>query len=109
MQRIPERLLLILVLAGFFSCEVPDSQTSTEPANKTSENTLSELPSDKSVSIGFYNVENLFDTQDDPKTFDDDFTPNGELHWTDGNYATNLRIWQRSSQHWMWISWVWQK
>ncbi len=33
-------------------------------------------------SILFYNVENLFDTQDDPQTEDDSFTPDGELHWT---------------------------
>lgn len=33
-------------------------------------------------SILFYNVENLFDTQDNPLTEDDSFTPEGELHWT---------------------------
>jgi len=30
----------------------------------------------------FYNVENLFDTNDNPLTEDDYFTPNGEFHWT---------------------------
>lgn len=36
-------------------------------------------------SIAFYNVENLFDTFDDPKTFDDDFTPEGKNigRWND--------------------------
>lgn len=33
-------------------------------------------------SIAFYNVENLFDTEDDPTTFDEDFTPKGSYHWT---------------------------
>lgn len=33
-------------------------------------------------SILFYNVENLFDTNDNPLTEDDYFTPNGEYHWT---------------------------
>lgn len=30
-------------------------------------------------TIGFYNVENLFDTQNDPNTHDDDFTSDGKL------------------------------
>ncbi len=30
----------------------------------------------------FYNVENLFDTTDDPKTSDEEFTPEGVRHWT---------------------------
>lgn len=33
-------------------------------------------------SIAFYNVENLFDTIDDPNTYDEDFTPKGRNHWT---------------------------
>jgi len=30
----------------------------------------------------FYNVENLFDTTNNPETDDDSFTPEGEMHWT---------------------------
>jgi len=33
-------------------------------------------------SILFYNVENLFDTEDNPETEDNYFTPDGEFHWT---------------------------
>lgn len=33
-------------------------------------------------SAVWWNVENLFDTHDDPHTDDDDFTPQGEYHWT---------------------------
>lgn len=36
----------------------------------------------RSYTIMFYNVENLFDTVDDPTTNDDEFTPHGERHWT---------------------------
>lgn len=32
--------------------------------------------------IGFYNLENLFDTKDDPKKNDDDFTPKGSYAYT---------------------------
>lgn len=35
---------------------------------------------------GFYNVENLFDTSDDPLTDDDDFTPEGKLAWDETRY-----------------------
>ncbi|MBR1766442.1 MAG: endonuclease [Bacteroidales bacterium] len=33
-------------------------------------------------TAAWWNVENLFDTRDDPKTNDDEFTPEGEKHWT---------------------------
>lgn len=41
--------------------------------------------------IAFYNVENLFDIDDDPVTSDDDFTPAGELHWDTLKYADKLK------------------
>jgi len=41
-------------------------------------------------AIGFYNVENLFDTQDDPHTFDEDFTPKGKMQWNNERYQTKL-------------------
>lgn len=37
--------------------------------------------------IGFYNLENLFDTVDDPKTIDEEFLPNGANNWTEERYA----------------------
>lgn len=33
-------------------------------------------------TAAWWNVENLFDTRDDPKTNDDEFTPDGERRWT---------------------------
>ncbi len=36
----------------------------------------------KALSIAFYNLENLFDTIDDPKTWDESFTPEGDYNWT---------------------------
>lgn len=33
-------------------------------------------------TAAWWNVENLFDTRDDPHTNDDEFTPRGEMHWT---------------------------
>jgi predicted extracellular nuclease len=40
--------------------------------------------------VGFYNVENLFDTLNDPMTLDDDFTPAGKLAWNSKRYHDKL-------------------
>jgi len=45
---------------------------------------------DAELSIMFYNVENLFDTFDDPLTSDEEFTPSGKLNWTDERYVKKL-------------------
>ena len=37
---------------------------------------------DRVFSAVWWNVENLFDTRDDPKTEDNDFTPDGSYRWT---------------------------
>lgn len=37
-----------------------------------------------------YNVENLFDTEPDPKINDQDFTPSGKLNWTKDRYNRKL-------------------
>ncbi len=44
-----------------------------------------------SFSIMWYNVENLFDLENDPKTADDDFTPEGRLKWTEKRYKKKLK------------------
>ena len=46
---------------------------------------------DNITTIAFYNVENLFDTVDDPATADDDFTPKGKLNWTLKRYKVKVR------------------
>ncbi len=43
-----------------------------------------------SVVIGFYNVENLFDTINDPDIRDDDWTPQGSNRWNTGRYVEKL-------------------
>lgn len=37
-----------------------------------------------------YNVENLFDTEDDPRHADEDFLPEGDHHWTPARYRLKL-------------------
>ncbi len=40
--------------------------------------------------VAFYNVENLFDTEDDPLTRDEEFTPSAPKYWTKERYETKL-------------------
>jgi len=40
--------------------------------------------------VGFYNVENLFDTVDDLKIDDEEFLPNGANQWTEDKYQQKL-------------------
>ncbi|RNL81889.1 endonuclease [Sinomicrobium pectinilyticum] len=47
-------------------------------------------PSPELYTIGFYNVENLFDVHNDPATLDDDYTSDGVLHWTKKRYGKKL-------------------
>lgn len=42
-------------------------------------------------TAAWWNVENLFDTRDDPKTNDDEFTPTGDRHWTRRRFNDKLQ------------------
>ena len=42
------------------------------------------------ITIAFYNLENLFDAENDPITFDDDRTPEGKDRWTEAIYTDKL-------------------
>ncbi len=44
----------------------------------------------KVAAIGFYNLENLFDTEDDPNIKDEEFTPDGSKAWTEDKYTEKL-------------------
>ena len=47
---------------------------------------LSTLQVYSHYKVMFYNVENYFDTKDNPETNDDDFLPSGKRHWTNKKY-----------------------
>ncbi len=55
---------------------------------KTSSTVSSQTP--QTVRFAFYNVENLFDIYDDPKTSDEEFTPTGKKKWTQERYQKKL-------------------
>jgi hypothetical protein len=41
-------------------------------------------------AIGFYNVENLYDTINDPVKLDEEFLPEGEKRWTGDRYWVKI-------------------
>jgi predicted extracellular nuclease len=50
-----------------------------------------DLPSPKnSLTVVFYNVENLFDIYNDPKTNDDEFTPGSPKQWNEEKYKKKI-------------------
>jgi predicted extracellular nuclease len=52
---------------------------------------LSGQKNDHSLTIMFYNVENLFDTESDPRKQDDEFTPGSEKAWDLEKYEKKLK------------------
>ena len=42
-------------------------------------------------SFAFYNLENLFDSKDDPKTMDDDFTENSKRNWSEKRFQKKTK------------------
>jgi predicted extracellular nuclease len=61
---------------------VPESANSTLPIWKNAKD---------SARIAFYNVENLFDTIDEPMTIDSEYMPNSSLQWTKKRYEAKLK------------------
>ena len=67
------RILTIILLCFIFACS-------------------SYSQSSKGVGvIGFYNVENLFDTEDDESIWDEEFLPEGRNKWTEERYQNKLK------------------
>lgn len=54
---------------------------------------MQETPSDKfsQYAIGFYNLENLFDTVDDPRSLDDDFTETSDRNWNEKRFRKKVK------------------
>jgi len=55
---------------------------------KTVPQTSAKVPQE--VTIAFYNLENLFDTENDPNKDDEEFLPTSESQWTPERYAKKL-------------------
>lgn len=96
--------IILSIISSFilFSCSpsqnttkntaIAEESTTTTESNSTVEVIENKTNSTPSVhTVAFYNVENLFDTEDDPKTFDEDFTPNGKQKWTTERYEQKVK------------------
>ncbi|WP_291721519.1 endonuclease/exonuclease/phosphatase family protein [Bernardetia sp.] len=66
-------------------------KTEADLAKEAIENTSPYNDNPSVHTVAFYNVENLFDTEDDPNTFDDDFTPSGKQKWTKERYEQKIQ------------------
>lgn len=81
---------MILGLA-FMACSAsgPGSQPGTLRTDP-SETPVQAFPLEH-AHVVFYNVENLFDTENDPSTNDDEFTPTSKQEWTEDRLAKKLK------------------
>lgn len=69
-------LLLLVLCLTWINCKTPTTTASSTAPQE--------------VRFAFYNVENLFDIYDDPKTSDEEFTPTGKKEWTEERYQKKL-------------------
>jgi len=67
-------LLLFFVCLSFYSLEAQNTESESGDAYR----------------VMFYNVENLFDPYDDSLKRDEEFTPDGERHWTNYKFYDKL-------------------
>ncbi|MCF0177411.1 MAG: endonuclease/exonuclease/phosphatase family protein, partial [Bacteroidales bacterium] len=49
-------------------------------------------PCGSGAQVVFWNLENYFDTKENPLTEDDDFTPEGSYHWTYWKYEQKRNL-----------------
>lgn len=91
-------IAIVFALASFMGCSsnqshIGNKNTALEPNEESvTSKTMNEngLKNYKGYPVVFYNVENLFDTENDPRTQDDDFTPEGYKEWDEVRYLDKL-------------------
>lgn len=74
-------ILLGLLIASLLGCK--GSGGATKPSSAADSGV-------KELLVAYYNVENLFDTQDNPDKIDEDFTPEGRYEWDEKKYQRKL-------------------
>ena len=90
------RKTILIIVTSFFtlySCHVFKNEKKENQINTESDNEKkleTDIQTYDSYLISFYNVENLFDTINDPNTYDDEFTPSGFKKWNEKRYEKKL-------------------
>lgn len=79
------RFCCLLILSGGINA-YPQQRKSEKQTLKTPGNS-----DNQNFRVMFYNVENLFDTYDDPHKNDNEFLPDGPMRWTPARYYKHLR------------------
>ncbi|WP_107037330.1 endonuclease/exonuclease/phosphatase family protein [Brumimicrobium mesophilum] len=86
-------ILALISLALFTSCGNGEKRNDDKKSAVDKEDSVYPhelLKSFEDRPFFFYNVENLFDTINDPKTKDEDFLPESEKKWTGNRYQDKL-------------------
>ena len=84
-MRRPLFLATVALLLSCGSVVAPEADIPVPPPTPTNSALVPLAPG---ATIVFYNVENLYDTQDDPTRDDNDFLPDGAMHWTEERLRT---------------------
>lgn len=84
-------LFLILWSIAIFCQKKESTQAVSDSPTNTSFNPYDEPRSRHEMRIMFYNVENLFDTINDPVKNDEDFLPEGSNRWNSWRYHQKLK------------------
>ncbi|MFN6947031.1 MAG: endonuclease/exonuclease/phosphatase family protein [Cytophagaceae bacterium] len=82
--------LLICIAAVLAFTGIKTLISPVSPVTEILEETESWEINDSVYTIAFYNVENLFDIYDDPRTNDNQFLPEGSKNWTKERYEKKL-------------------
>ncbi|MEX1191107.1 MAG: hypothetical protein WEA99_03975 [Brumimicrobium sp.] len=85
-----KNLFLYLLVLLFLSCDVDHTKEKRSFKQNETLSSVHLLDRFNNHPIIFYNVENLFDTINDPNTNDDEFTPSGSKKWSAKRYKDKL-------------------
>jgi len=81
--------VFILLILAVLTVNCGSTQTE-QTSQKKNLNSKKDVKKYLARTIAFYNLENLFDTIDDPKKHDEEFTPEGRNNWTSEKYRIKL-------------------
>lgn len=78
------------LLLSVATVTIPACKSSKKNKNTNAKTSSRKVINKDSLTVAFYNVENLFDTENDPNTNDDEYSPDSKKQWTKERYQTKL-------------------